>query len=45
MKLNTNKCHMVVSGYKNEQVWVNIGKDLIWVSNDVNFLGLLLIEV
>ena len=36
---------MVVSGYKNEQVWVNIGKDLIWVNNDVNFLGLLLIEV
>ena len=26
IKLNTDKCHLIVSGYKNEQVWANIGK-------------------
>ena len=39
MKLNTNKWRLIVSGYKHEQVWENIGKDLIWESNDVKFLG------
>ena len=29
-----------VSGYKHEQVWANIGKDLIWESNDVKLLGI-----
>ena len=32
MKLNTDKCHLIVSGYKHEQVWTNI-------SNDVKLLG------
>ena len=39
MKLNTDKCCLIVSGYKHEQVWANIGKDLIWESNDVKLLG------
>ena len=34
-KLNTDKCHLIVSGYKHKQVWENIGKDLIWESNGV----------
>ena len=29
MKLNTDKYRQIVSGYKHEQVWANIGKDLI----------------
>ena len=29
VKLNTDKCHLTVSGYKHEQVWANIGKHLI----------------
>ena len=33
MKLNTDKCHLIVSGCKHEQVWANIRKDLIWESN------------
>ena len=33
MKLNTDKCHLIVLGYNHEQVWPNIGKDLIWESN------------
>ena len=40
MKLNTDKCHLIVSGYQHEQVWANIGKDLIWESNDVKLLGI-----
>ena len=40
MKLNTDKCHLRILGYKHEQVWANIGKDLIWESNDVKLLGI-----
>ena len=28
MKLDTDKCHLIALGYKYEQVWANIGKDL-----------------
>ena len=42
MKLNTDKCRLIVSGYKHEQVWANIGKDLIWESNDVKFLEIII---
>ena len=37
MKSNTDKCHLIVSGYKDEQVWESIMM--------LNFLGLLLIEI
>ena len=40
MKLNTGKCHLIASGYKYQKVWANIGKDLIWESNDVKLLGI-----
>ena len=40
MKLNTDKCHLTVLDYAHEQVWANIGKDLIWESNDVKRLGI-----
>ena len=36
--LNTDKCCLIVSGYKHEHVWANRAKDLIWESNDVNLL-------
>ena len=39
MKLSIDKCHLIVLGYKHEKVWANIGKDLIWESNDVKLLG------
>ena len=28
-----------ISGYKHEQVWANIEKDLTWESNNVKLLG------
>ena len=39
MKLNQDKCHLLVSGYKNENVWVNVGKEKIWESNKQRLLG------
>ena len=29
---------MLVLGYKHEQVWTNIGTDLMWENNDVKLL-------
>ena len=37
--MNTDKCPLIVSGYKHEQVCAAIGKDLIWEGNDVKLLG------
>ena len=34
MKLNTDKCHLIVSGYKHEQIWAKIGNDKFWESSD-----------
>ena len=34
MKLNQDyKCHFLISGYKDENVWANIGNKKIWESN------------
>ena len=40
MKLSTDKCRLIVSGYKHEQVWANTGTGLIRESNDVKLLGI-----
>ena len=40
MKLNQDKCHLLVSGYKNENVWANIENEKIWESNKQKLLGL-----
>ena len=40
MKLNTDKCYLIVSSFKHEQIWANIGKDLIWESSNVKLLGI-----
>ena len=42
MKLNTDKCHLIVPIYKCEQVWTNIEKDLIWESNDIKLLWIII---
>ena len=33
-----NKRHLVVSGYRHEQVWTQVGGDNIWESVDVKLL-------
>ena len=40
MKLNTDKCHLRISGNKHESFWADIGNDRIWESNYVKLLGI-----
>ena len=40
MKLNSDKCHLLVSGHHYEEMFVNIGKDIIWESKSVKLLGI-----
>ena len=39
MKLNTDKCHILVSDNKNEHMWAKVGNDKIWESKTVKLLG------
>ena len=39
MKLNDDKCHLLVSGHKYENVWTQIGKAKIWESKTQKLLG------
>ena len=39
MKLNTDKCHLLVAGQKNEHIFAKIGKDLLWESKTECLLG------
>ena len=38
MKLNTDKCHLIISGYIHE-LWAHVSEDKIWESADVKLLG------
>ena len=38
MKLDTDKCHLLVSGTKSEDRWTKMGDDKIWESNEVKLL-------
>ena len=40
IKLNTNKCHLLILGNKNEQMWAKLDRDIVWESNDVKLLGI-----
>ncbi len=39
MKLNEDKCDLLVAGHKYEQNWVMVGNSRIWESHKVNLLG------
>ena len=39
MKLNTDKCHLLVAGHKFEHTWVRVGPDKIWEDHSVKLLG------
>ena len=39
MKLNADKCHLLISGHKHEWIWAMIGKDMIWESQCEKLLG------
>ena len=40
MKLNQDNCHLLVSGYKNENLWTNIGNEKLLESKKQKLLGL-----
>ena len=40
MKLNTDKCHLLISGNENEYIWAKLDQDIIWASNDLEVLEL-----
>ena len=40
MKLNADKCHLLVAGHKYESVWAKIGNEKIWESNEEKLLGI-----
>ena len=40
MKLNTDKCYLIISGNKHESFWAVIGNDRVWESNYVKLLGI-----
>ena len=44
MKLNTDKCHLLISGNKNkkEQMWAKLDRDILWDRNDAKLLGITL---
>ena len=44
MKLNTDKCHLLISGNKNEYMWSKLDEDIVWESNDVELLGLTIVH-
>ena len=39
MKLNEDKCHLLVGGYKHESIWAKIGHARIWESNKQRLMG------
>ena len=40
MKLNERKCHLLISGFKHEVLWANIGGKKTWESKEEKLLGL-----
>ena len=39
MKLNEDKCHLLISGHKFEHVWADIGNARLWESQRQKLLG------
>ena len=42
MKLNQDKCHLLVSGHKHETVWAKIGEKKTWESNKQKMFGVVI---
>ena len=40
MKLNEGKCHLLISGWKHELIWANVGEKKIWETSEEKLLGL-----
>ena len=44
MKLNTEQCHLLLSGKKYEHIWTKIGYDKIWEIAEVKSLGVTIVN-
>ena len=42
MELNTNKCRLLISGYKKEQMWAKLNRNIVWECKKVKLLGMTL---
>ena len=42
MKLNQDKCHLLVSRHKHENIWARIGEAKIWESSKQKLLGVVI---
>ena len=42
MKLNSNKCHLLLAGHKYEHMRANVGESVIWESKKEKVLGLII---
>ena len=42
LKLNADKCHLLISGNKKEQIWAKLERDIAWEKNDVKLLRITL---
>ena len=40
MKINSDKCHLFISGNKVEHLWTKIGNNRIWENGTVKLLGI-----
>ena len=40
MKLNTDKCYLLLSGQKFKHQWVQIGKHMVWEENKIRLLAI-----
>ena len=40
MKLNSDKCHLLISCHHYEKMFINIGNNKIWESKNVELLGI-----
>ena len=42
IKLNVEKCHLLIPGHKHELFWANIGRSKIWESEKQKPLGIVI---
>ena len=40
MKLDTDKCHLLVLGHRYEDMWIRVGQDKIWEDKEAKLLGI-----
>ena len=40
MKVNAEKCHLIVSGHKHGHTWIKLVNEMIWEENNVKRLGI-----